>query len=425
MLAQRASVDPELKALMKIVAAGAANPVQLEQFQKHINELNAIVARQRLGTTPMVAGNNFGSSNTGGSGRYTPGPTMASGATARPTGPGGTPIYQRTPSTFTTPQPPVKVPKAPKAPPAPLPAVIGLAIEFAGSNGDRYLFPKYSILEYVPDAKCIICSWLVVRPPGLPPRLTKEAGTAGPVVSPIAKVRSKGKEKGSIIDTKQEPFTTSAQTSNAGMVTDPTTTSTAIATTASDTKPLRETLHAVPESRLKSSYHQPVTMRLYTDRRTVFEMISSTASTADEARRFMEDIMTKTKRAEDVVLAVRLPAPDDKDKGDGSGADESGLGSPAPGTPLSAVAGRRASLLKPGLASPVTEVKRAKKMAKIEEYCDYCFSPVSRALVAAAVGGRIACESCMQLLAKNGILGQVRYIPRAMKRIEGPKALTL
>jgi hypothetical protein len=47
MLAQRAGVDPELKSVMKIVAAGQASKEQLEFFQTHINELTAVLAKQK------------------------------------------------------------------------------------------------------------------------------------------------------------------------------------------------------------------------------------------------------------------------------------------------------------------------------------------------------------------------------------------
>lgn len=47
MLAQRAGTDPQLKAVMKIVAQGKATPEQLEYFQGHITELTNILARQK------------------------------------------------------------------------------------------------------------------------------------------------------------------------------------------------------------------------------------------------------------------------------------------------------------------------------------------------------------------------------------------
>ncbi len=38
-------------------------------------------------------------------------------------------------------------------------------MEFAGASGDRYLFPKFSILEYVPttSGQQVIASFLIVR----------------------------------------------------------------------------------------------------------------------------------------------------------------------------------------------------------------------------------------------------------------------
>ncbi|KAF2274914.1 uncharacterized protein EI97DRAFT_93693 [Westerdykella ornata] len=47
MLAQRAGVDPVLKQTMKVVAEGRATKEELELFQKHINEFNLIVEKQK------------------------------------------------------------------------------------------------------------------------------------------------------------------------------------------------------------------------------------------------------------------------------------------------------------------------------------------------------------------------------------------
>ncbi|KAI8937680.1 hypothetical protein NX059_005381 [Plenodomus lindquistii] len=56
MLAARAGTDPELKAVMKIVAAGQASKEQLEFFQSHINELTGILAKQKAeaAKTPAI-----------------------------------------------------------------------------------------------------------------------------------------------------------------------------------------------------------------------------------------------------------------------------------------------------------------------------------------------------------------------------------
>lgn len=53
--------------------------------------------------------------------------------------------------------PPVFVP--------PKPDISAVVFEFAGGNGDRYLFPKFSLLEYVPlpNGQQVVASFLIVR----------------------------------------------------------------------------------------------------------------------------------------------------------------------------------------------------------------------------------------------------------------------
>lgn len=38
-----------------------------------------------------------------------------------------------------------------------------VVLEFTGGNGDRYLFPRFSILEYLPDGQQVLASFLIVR----------------------------------------------------------------------------------------------------------------------------------------------------------------------------------------------------------------------------------------------------------------------
>ncbi|KAL0934834.1 uncharacterized protein CTRU02_209425 [Colletotrichum truncatum] len=52
--------------------------------------------------------------------------------------------------------------KGPPQPPA-RPEISGVCFDFTGGNGDRYLFPKYSILEYQPGGQQVIASFLIVR----------------------------------------------------------------------------------------------------------------------------------------------------------------------------------------------------------------------------------------------------------------------
>jgi len=46
--------------------------------------------------------------------------------------------------------------------PGPKSDISGICFEFAGGSGDRFLFPKYSILEYLPGGQ-VIASFLIVR----------------------------------------------------------------------------------------------------------------------------------------------------------------------------------------------------------------------------------------------------------------------
>ncbi|KAL2151212.1 hypothetical protein VTH82DRAFT_6310 [Thermothelomyces myriococcoides] len=50
-------------------------------------------------------------------------------------------------------------------PPPPKPDISAIVLEFAGGTGDRYLFPKFSLLEYVPvpSGQQVIASFLLVR----------------------------------------------------------------------------------------------------------------------------------------------------------------------------------------------------------------------------------------------------------------------
>ncbi|KAK4158711.1 hypothetical protein QBC43DRAFT_143498 [Cladorrhinum sp. PSN259] len=71
-------------------------------------------------------------------------------------------------SSSSTPTPQSQQALRSKGPPAPpKPDVSAIVFEFAGGTGDRYLFPKFSILEQVPVAQGagqqVICSFLLVR----------------------------------------------------------------------------------------------------------------------------------------------------------------------------------------------------------------------------------------------------------------------
>lgn len=137
MLAQRASKDSDLKALMQVVASGHANIDQLQVFQSHINDLNAILQRQ-----------NQANGRTQSSSLAVASPQPQANST--PTNSNNT-FRTQTP-TFSTnyPQhaPGVVQPLRPAPTTFKQSNILGIAIEFTGGTGDRFSLPRNSICEY-------------------------------------------------------------------------------------------------------------------------------------------------------------------------------------------------------------------------------------------------------------------------------------
>lgn len=174
MLATRAAADHNLKALMKIVASGHAAQGQLEEFQGHINELNRLVKSQ-------------GSSVQSNVNEKPPPP--------HPPLPADTQTYRPSPAKASSKEPAVTISATPYAPPTaapkpvkaetpmqsqyfshiaqssrPKPAavasyrsdIVSMVFDFT-PNGDRFLFPRFSILEFLPGGMQVLASFLVIR----------------------------------------------------------------------------------------------------------------------------------------------------------------------------------------------------------------------------------------------------------------------
>lgn len=152
MLATRASSDPELKALMKEVATGKATQEQLRVFQKHIDELGAVIQAQKLKEAAEEEKARMAKQSA------TP---VQSNTTPQPVLPQAVPqpvqnaVWQQQP----LPPPPVQqyVP-----PPPPPPSEVVFAFTLAGATEDRFLFPQYSILEPL-SAQHVLASFIVTR----------------------------------------------------------------------------------------------------------------------------------------------------------------------------------------------------------------------------------------------------------------------
>ncbi|KAH7327006.1 hypothetical protein BKA65DRAFT_61006 [Rhexocercosporidium sp. MPI-PUGE-AT-0058] len=165
MLAERAATDPSLKALMRIVANGEATAEELKRFQSHIDELTRLQkARQAAEAVPsppptnQVPSTQQSIQQTNGNHPQpfiqasNPTPPMKVAPTPPPPAPTPTPQFQ--------PQPQALRSKGPV--PSSKPDISGVVFEFSGGNGDRYSFPKFSILETRPNGEVIV-SFLIVR----------------------------------------------------------------------------------------------------------------------------------------------------------------------------------------------------------------------------------------------------------------------
>ena len=170
MLAARASSDPVLKALMKDVAAGIGTPSQLKTFQSHIDELHEIIKRENgnkpvetvTNTSQSVAAPPKSHGSSYANGHTTGGPINSYGPPYSEAPVKGEPSYS-SPFAYLrqTPAPPPKY----KPPPPARQETTGIAFDFTAGNGDRYLIPKESILEYHPGYTSVTISYLHLYSP--------------------------------------------------------------------------------------------------------------------------------------------------------------------------------------------------------------------------------------------------------------------
>ncbi|KAL8826160.1 MAG: hypothetical protein Q9170_007512 [Blastenia crenularia] len=174
MLATRAASDQNLKALMKVVASGHASHVELREFQDHIDELNSLIKGKETIQAPTES-----------QAIAPPLPPPPPPIPNYPSAPSHSPI-SNSPATISpsshAPPPPTPNQVKVEAPPhtyqfshitqypKPKPAValphkpdiISIVFDFC-LNGDRFKFPRYSILEFLPGGTQVIASFLVIR----------------------------------------------------------------------------------------------------------------------------------------------------------------------------------------------------------------------------------------------------------------------
>ena len=163
MLATRAASDHGLKALMKIVASGKATQTELREFQNHIDDLNVEINAGR-GPPP---------SRDRSLPRHPPsGGTPLSTTYSRNVGQASIPAIASNLSPFPPPAPSIKTESPFYSQYAPLvkskainpyKSDISAVVFDFGGTGDRFSFPRFSILEYLPGGTQVIVSFLIIR----------------------------------------------------------------------------------------------------------------------------------------------------------------------------------------------------------------------------------------------------------------------
>ncbi|KAF2632536.1 hypothetical protein BU25DRAFT_436331 [Macroventuria anomochaeta] len=330
MLAARAGTDPELKAVMKIVAAGQASKEQLEFFQTHINELTEILEKNKKAKAPMPL-------------PPTPAPPKHQAPSPAPpkhqASASAPPKHQApAPAPAPTPQPPYYQQPPPHYAPQQPPRVTyrPLTFEFVEGNGDRFYFPSYSFMEWLPNGSGAKFSFLVtklkpkseaaVKPPSTPapPQTPTPAGV--PTITPSAN------------GSHNPPFPPTP----AGPTATPTPTPSYIAPPRIEDFDERNDLKDI-------DFYQPVTVLVLTDEHEVKNALPRAIRPPSVVEKYMEEVFDTCKRAEETYLAFRLPKDGNMEVDVGA---RSGDVTPSVGTPI-------ADVVMGGMGAAVAEKRKS------------------------------------------------------------------
>ena len=167
MLATRAASDHNLKALMKVVASGNASQKQLRDFQNHIDDLNGILKSRN---SPSQSTHDPPAPEPPSSSvpEYKTQSLISTSTLGTPQSPHPPPISHPIPPAAIKSEPlpqyfsHVATPQKSKVP-SPYKLDISAIVFDFGGTGDRFLFPRFSILEYLPGGTQVIVSFLIIR----------------------------------------------------------------------------------------------------------------------------------------------------------------------------------------------------------------------------------------------------------------------
>lgn len=325
MLAARAGTDPELKAVMKIVAAGQASKAQLEFFQTHINELTEILAKQKAAAAkkpvppPAAAPKPLPPAP--------PPKPMAPPPPPRPVQPALPLQHQQAPKPC-SPAPPQQQMQHPPPMPQPHPPYANynqpqpyhqsqqmaqysapprntyrpLVFEFQEGNNDKFYFPSYSFMEWLPNGSGVKISFLITKLKPKPEPVVKPPATPAPKAIPAP-----------------APVASPSATPNATPSDALPTASTPVTPAPALPQPAAQTpiTPYVPPPRIEDfderndiadiEFYQPVTVLLLTDDNLIKHALPRAVRPPDVVEKYMNEVFDKCKRAEETYLAFRLP----------------------------------------------------------------------------------------------------------------------
>ncbi|KAJ4413195.1 hypothetical protein N0V91_000169 [Didymella pomorum] len=425
MLAARAGTDPELKAVMKIVAAGQASKEQLEFFQTHINELTEILEKNKKAKAPLPLTPTPGApgppkqqapspapakqptssappkSQTPSSAAPKPqtpalAPPKQSPAPAAPPTPSPAPPKQQAPAPAPPPPrpaPPAQHPQqAPAATTAPKPfnpappqmqqqrppssqsrppqpntypvknynqppyynhapphyapsqpprvTYRPLTFEFVEGNGDRFYFPSYSFMEWLPNGSGAKFSFLVTKLRPKPEGTVKTPSTPAPPQTP----QTPGPVGAAITPGASGPSNSPFPPTPGG----PTATPMSMPAPSFVAPPRIEDFDERNDMK-DIDFYQPVTVLVLTDEHEVKTALPRAIRPPSVVEKYMEEVFDTCKRAEETYLAFRLPKDGNMEVDTGA---KGGDVTPSVGTPITDVT-------MDGMGPPVAEKRRS------------------------------------------------------------------
>ncbi|KAK7188649.1 uncharacterized protein CC84DRAFT_1161437 [Paraphaeosphaeria sporulosa] len=364
MLAQRAGQDPELKAVMKIVAAGQATKEQLEFFQGHISELTNILQKQKEAGIQQAPHQ---------PGPAPPPPKPAAAPRPQPIAPPPQPVAPtpppppqqqqqlippKQPPPTPTPNPPhVHQPQmAPRPPPPPGPPHLShppnynhkppynqppqyhqhhaqqypayqaprvtyrpLVFDFKEGNGDKFYFPTYSFMEWLPNNSGAKFSFLVTKMKPKPPPAAdmKPPATPAPKAAPSPAAAAAASTVPTPTPAGDATSTATPSSALQNVATPGPTQATPAATTTPAPISLPPATPYVPPPRIEDfdekadikdiDFYQPVTVLVMSGHPDILQSLPRAIRPPDAVEKYMNQVFDTCRRAEETFLAFRLP----------------------------------------------------------------------------------------------------------------------